>query len=232
MIEVRSLHKRFGATEALKGVSFSAADGSITGLLGANGAGKTTCLRVIAGALKPDSGTLHVEGRRGALLDHTGLYGRLTVRENLFYFGQLQRVPPGELTPRIDKLLARLNLQEVAEKRAAGLSLGQNTKVALGRTLVHNPSNLLLDEPTNGLDVPAVRNLRSMLCDLRAAGTCIVFSSHVLDEVRALCDSLVILARGSVVACGPTSQICREAGTNSLEEAFISLTATPEAACA
>jgi len=233
MIEVRNLHKRFGTTQALNGVGFCAAGGSITGLLGANGAGKTTCLRIIAGALKPDAGHVNVDGRLGALLDHTGLYARLTVKENLHYFGELQGVAKPELSRRIDQLLAELNLQEVADKRAGGLSLGQSTKVALGRALIHSPANLLLDEPTNGLDVPAVRSLRSQLNELRSNGACIVFSSHVLDEVRTLCDSLVIMARGSVVASGSPTQICRKAGTESLEEAFMLLGSdTKEAAFA
>jgi len=233
MIEVQNLHKRFGTTQALNGVGFRAAGGAITGLLGANGAGKTTCLRIIAGALKPDAGKVNTDGRLGALLDHTGLYARLTVKENLRYFGELQGVAKPELARRIDQLLVELNLQEIADKRAGGLSLGQSTKVALGRALIHSPANLLLDEPTNGLDVPAVRSLRSQLTDLRNSGACIVFSSHVLDEVRTLCDLLVIMARGSVVACGSPLQICSEAGTESLEEAFMLLTTdTKEAACA
>ena len=232
MIEVRNLQKRFGATQALKNLSFSASDGSITGLLGANGAGKTTCLRIIAGALKPDQGTANITGPLGALLDHTGLYARLTVRENLRYFGELQRIPTANLSSRINDVLSHLNLLEIAEQRAGSLSLGQSTKVALGRVLIHSPKNLLLDEPTNGLDIPAIRSLRSHLCTLRDAGACIVFSSHVLDEARALCDSLVIVARGSVVAQGSPAEICRLAGTESLEDAFITLTATQETAYA
>jgi sodium transport system ATP-binding protein len=232
VIEVRNLHKRFGATQALNNVSFSAGQGSITGLVGANGAGKTTCLRIIAGALKPDSGMLKVDGSLGALLDHTGLYARLTVRENLRYFGELQQIPREELAPRINQILTQLNLREIAEQRAGSLSLGQSTKAALGRALIHAPSNLLLDEPTNGLDVPSVRSLRAHLNDLRKSGVCIVFSSHVLDEVRALCDSLVIVARGSVIACGSLSEICHLAGTESLEEAFVTLTTIREDACA
>jgi sodium transport system ATP-binding protein len=228
MIEVHGLQKRFGATQALNGISFSAKNGSITGLLGANGAGKTTCLRIIAGALAPDAGMVTVDAPLGSLLDHIGLYARLTVRENLAYFGELHRISPAQLNLRIDQILSKLNLQEVADRRAGSLSLGQSTKAALGRALIHNPSNILLDEPTNGLDVPAVRSLRTHLCDLRAAGACIVFSSHVLDEVRALCDSLVIMARGSVVACGSPDEICHQAGSDSLEEAFIILTGSEE----
>jgi sodium transport system ATP-binding protein len=231
MIEVSNLRKRFGKTQALDIFSFSAANGSITGLLGANGAGKTTCLRIIAGALKPDSGSVTVTGSLGALLDHTGLYPRLTVRENLQYFGELQRIPQAELASRLDQILVQLNLAEISDQRAGSLSLGQSTKVALGRALVHNPANLLLDEPTNGLDVPAVRSLRAHLCALRDAGVCVIFSSHVLDEARALCDSLVIVARGSVVTHGSPNEICRLAETESLEEAFITLTAS-EVACA
>jgi sodium transport system ATP-binding protein len=230
MIEVRALQKRFGVTQALSNLSFCARDGAITGLLGANGAGKTTCLRIIASALKPDSGTVKVDGAVGALLDHTGLYARLTVRENLRYFGQLQEIPALQLDARIKQVLAQLDLAKIENQRAGGLSLGQSTKVALGRVLLHSPRNLLLDEPTNGLDVPAVRSLRTQLCTLRDSGACIVFSSHVLDEVRSLCDSLVIIARGSVVAQGTPDEICRLAETESLEDAFMTLTSVQEIA--
>ena len=231
MIEVRALCKRFGTKQALDQFSFCAANGSIIGLLGANGAGKTTCLRIIAGALRPDSGRVAVRGSLGALLDHTGLYPRLTVRENLRYFGELQRIPRALLNARLDELMTQLNLADISEQRAGSLSLGQSTKVALGRALIHNPANLLLDEPTNGLDVPAVRSLRAHLCALRDARVCVLLSSHVLEEARALCDSLVIVARGSVMAQGSPAEVCRLAGTESLEEAFMTLTAS-EVACA
>lgn len=230
MLEVRNLRKRFGKTQALDNLSFSAPNGSITGLIGANGAGKTTCLRIIAGALKPDSGAATVTGSLGALLDHTGIYPRLTVRENIQYFGELRRIPRAELAGRLDQILKQLNLTGISGQRAGTLSLGQSTKVALGRTLIHNPANLLLDEPTNGLDVPAVRSLRGYLRSLRDAGVCVVFSSHVLEEARALCDSLIVVSRGSVVAQGSPGEICQLAETDSLEDAFIQLTQTG-AAC-
>ncbi|HUO32724.1 MAG TPA: ATP-binding cassette domain-containing protein, partial [Bryobacteraceae bacterium] len=188
MIQVQNLTKRFGIRAVVNDLSFTAADGSITGLLGANGAGKTTTLRMICGVLQPDGGTVAVDRRRlGALLDQTGIYSRLTVRENLAYFGELRGIPSAELAERVSQVIATLGLGAIADRRTAGFSQGERMKTALGRILLHGPRSLILDEPTNGLDVPTVRSLRDLLRRLRDDGVCIVFSSHVLDEVRALC---------------------------------------------
>ncbi|MBV9223256.1 MAG: ATP-binding cassette domain-containing protein [Acidobacteriaceae bacterium] len=235
MIETAGLQKRFGPVRAVADVSFTARDGSITGLLGANGAGKTTTLRIIAGALRQESGTIRVDGcspqddlpvqrRLGALLDHTGLYARLTVREHLAYFGELYGLSRKQINERIQQLLTTLGMNGVAGRRAGELSQGQRMKVALGRAMIHSPQNLLLDEPTNGLDVPTVRALRTILTQMRDAGMCILFSSHVLEEVQALCDTVVILAHGVSVACGSPAEVCRQTGTSSLEMALLSTT--------
>jgi sodium transport system ATP-binding protein len=241
------LEKRFGHHHAVSDVSFEAPDGAITGLLGCNGAGKTTTLAMIAGALTPDAGSVSVDGpawvaasaaardertdrraRLGALLDQRGLYPRLTVRENIEYFARLQGMPPGGLRDASDETLAVLGLEGQARRRAAGLSEGERMKVALGRVLVHRPRNLLLDEPTNGLDVTAVRGLRDALRRMRDRGACVLFSSHVLDEVRQLCDRVVVIAAGRLVAEGTPEEIRLRARAASLEDAFVALSSGEE----
>jgi sodium transport system ATP-binding protein len=231
MIEVRHLRKAFGAVRAVSDVSFRAPNGRITGILGENGAGKTTTLALICGLLRPDEGWVRVgpgspiERRRriGALLDHKGLYDRLTARENVAYFGRLQGVLPCLLERRVEDVLVQLDLTRVADRRVAGFSQGERMKVALGRAIVHSPAHVLLDEPTNGLDIPSVHGLRDVLRRMRDSGTCVLFSSHVLDEVRALCDHVVIISRGRVVAQGDPADVCRLAGCATLEEAFLVL---------
>jgi len=232
MIEVRNLQKRFGAVTALRDVSFHAPDGAITGLLGANGAGKSTTLRIVCGVLQPNAGSVAVEGRVGALLDHAGLYARLTPREILSYSGRLHGIPPRRLAERVAEVISFLGMPSVADRPTGGFSLGERMKTALGRALVHSPRNLLLDEPTSGLDIPTVRSLRALLQRTRDTGACIVFSSHVLEEVRALCDRIVILAHGRAVATGTAAELCRQAGAATLEDAFVALTSSAEvAAC-
>jgi sodium transport system ATP-binding protein len=240
MIEVRKLRKSFGSVPAVRDISFSAPDGLITGLLGENGAGKTTTLALICGLIQADEGSIRVgsdigtamERRRGvgALLDHKGLYDRLTARENIEYFGRLHGVSPATLSTRVDALLSQLGLERIGERRTAGFSQGERMKVALARALVHSPAHLLLDEPTNGLDIPAVHGLRGALRRMRGEGACIVFSSHVLDEVRTLCDNIVIVSRGCVVANGDAATVCRQAQCATLEEAFLALTGREEVA--
>ena len=240
MIEVRHLRKSFGAVPAVDGVSFTARDGVITGILGENGAGKTTTLAMICGLIRPDDGSIQVgpdgsteiERRRrvGALLDHKGLYERLTPRENIAYFGALHGMSGNALDARVQDVLVQLGLERVADRRTEGFSQGERMKVALGRAIVHSPPHLLLDEPTNGLDIPTVHGLREVLRRMRSAGTCIVFSSHVLDEVRALCDNVIIMSHGQIVAIGDTTQICRKAECATLEDAFLRLTGRTEVA--
>jgi sodium transport system ATP-binding protein len=231
MIQVQGLVKTFGRTVAVQNLSFMAEDRSITGLLGANGTGKTTTLRMIAGVLEPDAGEIRVGSQAepdadpGALLDHTGLYGRLTARENLEYFGRLRGMPAPALAARVERLLATLGLGAIADRPTARFSQGEHLKVALGRALLHDPRHLLLDEPTNGLDVPTLLGLRTLLRQLRDEGACILFSSHVLGEVQALCDRVVVMARGRVVAQGTLEEVQAQAGTPTLESAFIRLTA-------
>jgi sodium transport system ATP-binding protein len=235
MITVQKLAKSFDARPVVRELSFEAPDGAITGLLGANGAGKTTTLRMICGVLQPESGSIAVDDAAsedaldrqrhiGAVLDHMGIYSRLTVRENLAYFGRLRGMPADLLAEQIGAVVSILGLEAIADRRTHGFSQGERMKTALGRALLHSPRNLLLDEPTNGLDIPTIRSLRELLRRLRDSGTCIVFSSHVLDEVRALCDRVVIIAGGRIVAEGSPQELCAQADTASLEEAFIELT--------
>ena len=235
MIEVRALRKRFGAVTAVDGVSFKAADGVVTGLLGPNGAGKTTTLRMLTALIAPDSGQALVDGldvhqetlrarrKLGVLSDAKGLYPRLTAREHVRYFGELQGLSGAHLEQRIDAMLDLLDMRSIADRRAEGFSTGERTKVALARALVHDPGNVLLDEPTNGLDVMSTRAMRGLIKSLREQGRCVVFSSHVMQEVAALCDRIVVIARGHVVADGTPDELRARAGKDNLEEAFVAV---------
>ncbi|MBN1240055.1 MAG: ATP-binding cassette domain-containing protein [Gammaproteobacteria bacterium] len=233
MIDVKGLTKRFGEVTALDGVGFAAGDGRITGLLGPNGAGKSTCLRILATVLKPDAGTASIGGvdvvaeplaaRRllGVLPHAAGLYPQLTARENILYYGRLHGLGERALAHRADELIGRLALEDVANRRAKGFSQGERTKVALARALVHGPRHLLLDEPTSGLDVMAARQLRDWLRELRDDGCCVLLSSHVMQEVQALVDDLVIIAHGAVVARGTPAELARQWPDRDLEEIFV-----------
>ncbi len=236
MIEARALVKRFGTVTAVERVTLRAADGRITGLLGPNGAGKSTTLRMLYTVLTPDGGDAWVDGisiltdplqarRRMGVLPHgAGLYPNLTARENIEYFGTLHGLTRSVRRARTGELIERLEMQSFADRLAKGFSQGQRVKTALARALVHQPRNVLLDEPTNGLDVMAVRTLRRLLAELRAEGHCILFSSHVMQEVAALCDELIIIAGGTVIAQAAPQELQARAGTASLEEAFVRLT--------
>jgi len=233
VIEARGLIKRFGELTAVREVTLRAEDGHITGLLGPNGAGKSTTLRMLYTVLQPDGGEAFVDGisvrtmplearRRIGVLPHgAGIYPRLTARENIVYFGELHGLAPAERERRADELIERLDLSACAHRAAKGFSQGERLKTALARALIHSPRNVLLDEPTNGLDVMAVRNLRSLLVRLRDEGHCVLFSSHVMQEVAALCDEIVVIAHGTVVASGAPDEIRARAGVSDLEEAFV-----------
>jgi len=233
VIEVDSLCKRFGTVRALDGVSFRAADGKITGLLGPNGAGKSTCLRILSTVLRADTGIARVgdidlsafelEARRrlGVLPHNSGLYPQLTARENIEYYGRLHGLTAAVLAARVDALIARLELGAIANRKAKGFSQGERTKVALARALVHDPQHLLLDEPTSGLDVMATRHLRDWLRELRSQGRCVLLSSHVMQEVEALVDDLVIIAAGRVTLTGTPAELKQRFPGKSLEEIFV-----------
>ena len=240
MIRVTNLYKSFGPVKAVQDVSFSAPDGLITGLLGPNGAGKSTTMRLIAGALEPDSGTADIDGfetgrrrleaqkRLGVLTDAHGLYLRLTARENIRYFGQLHGLGGQDLEGRITSLVELLDMKEIADRRTEGFSTGEQVKVAIARALVHQPQNVMLDEPTAGLDVMSTRAMRGVIRQLREEGRCILFSSHVMQEVAMLCDYIVIIAGGRVTAQGSPDELRQRTGHDNLEDAFVDLIGTKE----
>jgi sodium transport system ATP-binding protein len=243
MIDVEGLSKAFGRhreVAAVRDVSFAAPDGQITGLLGPNGAGKTTLLRMLATLIVPDHGHARVAGldvvrdryavraKIGVLSDARGLYPRLTARENVHYYGALHGLSGRLLADRCDALIATLGLTALADRRAQGFSQGERMKVAIARALIHDPPVVMLDEPTNGLDIMSVRALREQLRGLKHAGKCILFSSHVMQEVAALCDRIVILGAGRVVAEGTAAELVAQAGGATLEDAFVALLGTGE----
>lgn len=240
MIRVTDLSKSFGQVKAVQAVSFTAPDGLITGLLGPNGAGKSTTMRLIAGALDPDSGTtviddfeshaqrLEAQKRLGVLTDAHGLYLRLTASENIRYFGQLHGLRGKELEGRIDDLIELLDMKDIANRRTEGFSTGEQVKVAIARALVHQPQNVILDEPTAGLDVMSTRAMRGVIRQLRDQGRCILFSSHVMQEVAMLCDNIVIIAGGRVAAQGSPDELHRQTGQENLEDAFVDIIGTKE----
>jgi sodium transport system ATP-binding protein len=244
MIEVQALRKSFpsrgGEIVAVDDVSFVARDGEITGLLGPNGAGKTTTLRMLYTLMQPDAGRVLVDGldpaghagdvrrRLGVLPDARGLYKRLSARENIAYFGRLHGLDAAVMAARIERLAAALGMQDFIDRRTEGFSQGQRTKTAIARALVHDPRNVLLDEPTNGLDVMTTRGLRQFLRELRAEGRCVLLSSHIMQEVAALCDRIVVIARGHVVAQGTPDELRARTGESNLEEAFVRLIGSEE----
>ena len=243
MIEATSLRKRFGTIEAVRDASFVARDGEITGLLGPNGAGKSTTLRMLYGVITPDGGSARIDGidmlgetsaaraHLGVLTHAAGLYNNLTARDNIGYFGSLHGIASEDLRERTAELSRSLGMDDFLERRVKGFSQGQRLKVALARALVHDPGNLILDEPTNGLDVMATRGLREMLGELKAQGRCILFSTHVMQEVAALCDRVVIIGRGRVLADGTPRDIRAASGADSLEEAFLRVLGDGEGIC-
>jgi sodium transport system ATP-binding protein len=240
MIEVRDLYKAFGEVRAVNGVSFTARDGEITGLLGPNGAGKTTTLRMLYTLMKPDAGQVLVDGvdaytdalavrrRLGVLPDARGLYKRLTAAENIDYFGKLHGMDPALLASRREALIDGLDMRDIASRRTEGFSQGQRVKTAIARALVHDPRNVLLDEPTNGLDVMATRAMRRFMRQLKDEGRCVLFSSHIMQEVAALCDRIVVIAHGRVVADETPAALLAQTGESSLEDAFVKIIGTDE----
>ncbi|QBB72433.1 ATP-binding cassette domain-containing protein [Pseudolysobacter antarcticus] len=240
MIEARDLHKAFGVVKAAEGVSFIARDGEITGLLGPNGAGKTTTLRMLYTLMRPDRGAVLIDGRNvadeaetvrralGVLPDARGLYKRLTARENIEYFAQLHGLDAATTRARCDALIAALEMQDIAARRTEGFSQGQRVKTAIARALVHDPRNVILDEPTNGLDVMATRTMRGFLKQLRNEGRCVLFSSHIMQEVAALCDRIVVIAHGRVVAEGTPDELRANTGELNLEDAFVKIIGSEE----
>jgi sodium transport system ATP-binding protein len=234
MISVSHLSKAYGAHQAARGISFSVSDGQVTGLLGPNGAGKTTTLRCITGLLRPDSGRVmlgssdpsrDLEARRalGYLPERAGLYPRFTVWENLLYAADLNGLEPSLAQERVRTLVARLNIESVTHRRAEGLSQGECRRVALARVLLHAPQNVVLDEPGNGLDLDALQILRSLVLDLAREGRAILLSTHVMQDVERLCDRVVVLKLGEVVAVGAPAELRERTQKATLEGAVLAL---------
>ena len=240
MIQVQGLSKSFGKVKAVQNVSFYAPDGQITGLLGPNGAGKSTTLRMLYTLLKPESGSAQVDGfdvlkspievqsRIGVLADARGLYPRLTSRENIRYFGRLHGLEGEMLEKQINSLMLLLDMQSIADRKTEGFSTGEKLKVAIARTLVHNPKNVLLDEPTNGLDVMSTRAMRQFILRLRDEGKCVLFTSHIMQEVGALCDQIVVISHGEVCANGSPNDLRKQTGHENLEDAFVAVIGSDE----
>lgn len=240
MIEVDGVDKRFGAVKVLNGLSLRANDGKITALLGANGSGKTTLLRLLVGLLKQDAGHIHVGGVDpgkdparvrsgiGFVTDQFGLYERLSTYEYLFFFAELHGMPKAEIAPRIDELSVLLELGKLLSRPLKGFSQGERIKVSLARSVLHRPKHLLLDEPTRGLDVMSTRALRRALMAMRHDGCCILMATHIMQEVNHICDDVIMMSKGRAIAQGTPSQLCDQAETNSLEDAFVQLTGSGE----
>jgi sodium transport system ATP-binding protein len=235
MIEAKNLRKRFGKVVAVDGVNFVAPGGEITGLLGPNGAGKTTTVRMVGSLVSIDEGSVAIDGLDvgrsphetlhacGFLTDARGLYIRMTARENIRYYAQLRGIDPARSEKTIARFAEWLDMKPILDRRTDGFSQGERMKVAIARALVHEPENVILDEPTNGLDVMSTRALREFIKRLRAEGRTVLFSSHVMQEVSALCDRIVIIARGRVTASGTPAEILAASGTSNLEDAFVAL---------
>lgn len=240
MIVVKNLRKYFGDVKAVDGVSFEARDGEITGLLGPNGAGKTTTLRMLYSLLPPDEGEIRIDGldpvkdamaikrTMGVVPDSRGLYTRLTARENIVYYGELHGMSTQEIRDRVEELTDTLDMGDFIDRRTEGFSQGQRVKVAIARAMIHRPQTVLMDEPSNGLDVMSTRALREYIRGLRAAGQSVVLSTHIMQEVAALCDRIVIIAKGQVAANGTAEELLERSGCDSLEDAFVTLIGTEE----
>lgn len=240
MIEVKNLYKSFGKIEAVKGISFEVRDGEITGLLGPNGAGKTTTLRMLYSLLPPDKGDIRIDGldpcrdamaikrTLGVVPDSRGLYTRMTARENIAYYGELHGLSQSDINRRISELVETLDMADFIDRRTEGFSQGQRVKVAIARAMVHKPQTVMLDEPSNGLDVMSTRALRRYVLDLKSAGHSVILSTHIMQEVAALCDRIVIIANGQIAADGTAKELLEHSGCDTLEDAFVHLIGTEE----
>ena len=240
MIKVTNLYKSFGDVKAVNGISFEVHNGEITGLLGPNGAGKTTTLRMLYSLLPPDQGEIRIDGldptsdamaikkTLGVVPDSRGLYTRMTARENIAYYGQLHAMADKDISTRIEELVETLDMTDFIDRRTEGFSQGQRVKVAIARAMIHKPQTVLLDEPSNGLDVMSTRALRRYILGLKAAGHSVVLSTHIMQEVAALCDRIVIIADGKIAADGTAGELMEKSGCDSLEDAFVSLIGSEE----
>jgi len=240
MIKVSNLHKSFGKVKAVRGISFEVRDGEITGLLGPNGAGKTTTLRMLYSLLPPDEGEIRIDGldptkdamaikrTLGVVPDSRGLYTRMSARENIAYYGKLHGMSGKDINKRVEELVETLDMADFIERRTEGFSQGQRVKVAIARAMVHRPQTVLLDEPSNGLDVMSTRALRRYILSLKDAGHSVILSTHIMQEVAALCDRIIIIANGQIAADGGAHELLEKSGCDSLEDAFVHLIGSEE----
>lgn len=240
MIKVTNLYKAFGKVKAVDGISFEARDGEITGLLGPNGAGKTTTLRMLYSLLPPDSGEISIDGLSpdsdalaikrtlGVVPDGRGLYTRLTARENITFYGELHGMSANDIQSRIDELTRTLDMTDFIDRRTEGFSQGQRVKVAIARAMIHEPQTVMMDEPSNGLDVMSTRALREYILSLKQAGHSVILSTHIMQEVVALCDRIVIIAKGRIAADGTAEELMQRSGKDTLEDAFVALIGSEE----
>ncbi len=240
MIKVTKLHKSFGDVKAVRGISFEVRDGEITGLLGPNGAGKTTTLRMLYSLLPPDQGEIRIDGldptkdamaikrTLGVVPDSRGLYTRMSARENIAYYGALHGMSRKDIDSRINELIDTLDMADFIERRTEGFSQGQRVKVAIARAMVHSPQTVMMDEPSNGLDVMSTRALRRYILNLKEAGHSVVLSTHIMQEVAALCDRIIIIAKGKIAANGTAQELMEQSNCDTLEDAFVYLIGTEE----
>ena len=240
MIKVSNLHKSFGNVKAVRGISFEVQDGEITGLLGPNGAGKTTTLRMLYSLLPPDEGEIRIDGldptrdamaikhTLGVVPDSRGLYTRMSARENIIYYGNLHGMSRQDIDARVEELVNTLDMADFIDRRTEGFSQGQRVKVAIARAMVHNPQTVMLDEPSNGLDVMSTRALRRYILSLKNAGHSVILSTHIMQEVAALCDRIVIIANGQIAANGTAQELLLQSGCDTIEDAFVRLIGSEE----
>lgn len=240
MIELQAVQKSWGPVQAVRHVELQAPAGCITTLLGGNGSGKTTTLRMLMGLVRPDRGAIRVAGtdvgrdpvaarrRIGYFPDHPGLNPRLTPVEHWRFVAGLHGMARARIDRRVDELVAELGLEGLARRPVQGFSTGERMLVALGRALVHTPAYLVLDEPARGLDIENLARLRELLRRQRSAGTGILMSSHVLQEVEAVSDRIVVMARGRSLAAGSLEELLARTPQRSLEGAYLQIVATGE----
>jgi sodium transport system ATP-binding protein len=240
MIRVQSLAKSFrdpkrGIIAAVDGISFEAHAGEIFGLLGSNGAGKTTALRMLATILKPTGGTAEVAGfdivrneadvrrRVGFLSGDMGHYHRLSPREVLSIFGELNGVPRDRLKARVDHLIEQFDMASFADSRVDTFSTGMKQRAAIARVLVHDPPVLILDEPTSGLDVPTAQIIENFILDAKRAQKCVILSTHIMEEAEYLCDRIAVVHGGKIQAIGTMEELRAHTGKQRLREIFLDL---------
>ncbi|MFS1515115.1 ATP-binding cassette domain-containing protein [Bacillus sp. SCS-151] len=239
MIEVKNVSKQFMEKKktiaAVKDVSFSISKGEIVGLLGENGAGKTTLLRMISTIMEPTNGSIKINGidiskktmgikqQIGVLFgSETGLYDRLSARENLAYFASLYGISKHETNVRIDQLAVRFGMKDYIDRKVGGYSKGMRQKVAIARTLIHDPDIILFDEPTTGLDITSANMFRELVHQLRKEGKTIIFSSHIMEEVKMLCQSIIMIHKGELVYQGAIDELYKQEESDDLNYIFMS----------